>query len=130
MTKKEKCELWKKKLSEYYAGLKPIAKDLEEQKQHIIDIMKKDEELGLYDIFNDEKKQGIKELIDKQKLETLENKLKSLFWKWQRRQVEYERLAEKHSANEHNCKKFTYKAVATRDCWKELITLLNKYKDE
>lgn len=39
----------------------------EEQKQHIIDIMKKDEELGLYDIFNDEKKQGIKELIDKHK---------------------------------------------------------------
>lgn len=64
------------------------------------------------------------------KEETLENKLKSLFWKWQRRQVEYERLAEKHSANEHNCKKFTYKAVATRDCWKELINLLNKHKDE
>lgn len=41
----------------------------EKQKQHIIDIMKKDEELGLYDIFNDEKRQGIKELIDKHKLE-------------------------------------------------------------
>ena len=41
----------------------------EEQKQHLIDMMKKDEELGLYDIFNDEKKQGVKELIDKHKLE-------------------------------------------------------------
>lgn len=57
MTKKEKCELWKKKLSEYYAGLKPIAKDLEEQKQ----------EIKLEDVFNDEKKQGVKELIDKHK---------------------------------------------------------------
>ena len=67
-----------------------------EQKQHIIDIMKSDEELGLYeqtkcycghtttcdcgpeqeitleDIFNEEKKQGVKELIDKHKQETLE----------------------------------------------------------
>jgi hypothetical protein len=59
MTKKEKCELWRKKLSEYYAGLKPIAKDLEEQKQ----------EIKLEDVFNDEKKQGVKELIDKHTLE-------------------------------------------------------------
>jgi hypothetical protein len=66
------------------------------QKQHLIDIMKQDEELGLYeqtkcycghtttcdcgpeqeilleDIFNDEKRQGVKELIDKHKQETLE----------------------------------------------------------
>jgi hypothetical protein len=69
----------------------------EEQKQHIIDIMKQDEELGLYeqtkcycghtttcdcgpeqeitleDIFNEEKRQGVKELIDKHKQETLED---------------------------------------------------------
>ena len=41
----------------------------EEQKQHLIDIIEKDEELGLYDIFNEEKRQGVKELIDKHKLE-------------------------------------------------------------
>jgi len=44
----------------------------EEQKKHLIDIMKADEELGLYDIFNDEKRQGVKELIDAHKQETLE----------------------------------------------------------
>ena len=45
----------------------------EEQKQHLIDMMKSDEELGLYDesqeikleeIFNDEKKENIKKFID------------------------------------------------------------------
>ena len=35
----------------------------EQQKQHLIDMMKKDEELGLYDIFNDEKRQGVKEIL-------------------------------------------------------------------
>lgn len=39
----------------------------EQQKQHLIDMMQKDEELGLYDIFNDEKRQGVKELIDTHK---------------------------------------------------------------
>jgi hypothetical protein len=43
----------------------------EEQKKHIVEMMKADEELGLYDIFNEEKRQGVKDLIDthKQKLE-------------------------------------------------------------
>lgn len=41
----------------------------EQQKQFLIDMMQKDEELGLYDIFNDEKRQGVKELIDKHKQE-------------------------------------------------------------
>ena len=50
----------------------------EEQKQHLIDVMKSDEELGLYDesreikledVFNDEKREGVKELIDKHKQE-------------------------------------------------------------
>ena len=44
-----------------------------EQKQHLIDMMKSDEELGLYDesqeikleeVFNDEKKENIKKFID------------------------------------------------------------------
>lgn len=38
--------------------------------QNLIDMMKDDEELGLYDVFNDEKRQGVKELIDKHKQET------------------------------------------------------------
>ncbi len=37
--------------------------------QKLIDMMKEDEELGLYDVFNDEKRQGVKELIDKHKQE-------------------------------------------------------------
>jgi hypothetical protein len=52
----------------------------EQQKQHLIDIMESDEELGLYDepnskeikledVFNEEKKKGVKELIDKHKQE-------------------------------------------------------------
>ena len=45
----------------------------EEQKQHLIDMMKSDEELGLYDesqeikfedVFNDEKRENIKKFID------------------------------------------------------------------
>jgi hypothetical protein len=75
----------------------------EQQKKHIIDIMKSDEELGLYeqtkcycghtttcdcgpeqeitlvDIFNEEKRQGVKELIDKHKQETLEEAAEN-FW--------------------------------------------------
>jgi hypothetical protein len=48
-------------------------KNKEEQKQHLIDMMKGDEELGLYDesreikvedIFNDEKRKNIKKFID------------------------------------------------------------------
>ena len=39
----------------------------EEQKQHLIDMMKGDEELGLYDIFNDEKREGVKRVIHQHK---------------------------------------------------------------
>jgi hypothetical protein len=48
-----------------------------EQKQHLIDIMKGDEELGLYnesreikleDVFNDEKREGVKKIIDQHKV--------------------------------------------------------------
>jgi hypothetical protein len=51
----------------------------EQQKKHIIDMMEKDQELGLYDIFNDEKRQGVKDLIDthKQKLEVTDLPSKS-----------------------------------------------------
>lgn len=52
-------------------------KDKEEQKQHLIDIMKYDEELGLYDesreikfedVFNDEKREGVKRVIQQHKV--------------------------------------------------------------
>ena len=57
----------------------------EQQKQHLIDIMESDEELGLYDepnskeikledVFNEEKKKGVKELIDKHKQERMYSK--------------------------------------------------------
>lgn len=53
---------------------KIIDEDKEVQKQHIIDMIKSDEELGLYDksheikpedVFNDEKRKGFKEFISK-----------------------------------------------------------------
>ena len=52
-------------------------KDKEKQKQHLIDIIKSDEELGLYDesreikiedIFNDEKREGAKRVIQQHKV--------------------------------------------------------------
>jgi hypothetical protein len=54
-----------------------IVEDKEEQKQHLIDMMKFDEELGLYDesreikledIFNDEKREGAKRVIHQHKV--------------------------------------------------------------
>ena len=59
----------------WYAKI--IDEDKEVQKQHIIDIMKSDEELGLYDesreikpedIFNDEKREGVKRVIHQHKV--------------------------------------------------------------
>ena len=50
--------------------------------------------------------------------------MEELINKWQQRQFTYEKFAEKYrSINQHNYKKYTYKAVATRDCWKELLEL-------
>ena len=57
----------------------------EDSKQTIIDMMKGDEELGLYDeiqpeqIWNEEKKKGIKQLIQDHKKETLEEVAERLF---------------------------------------------------
>jgi len=61
---------------------KPYLGKKEEQKQHIVDIMESDEELGLYDesreikfenVFNDEKKEGLKKFISEHKQKQLEN---------------------------------------------------------
>ena len=54
----------------------------DEQKQHLIDMMKGDEELGLYDesreikfedVFNDEKRENLKKFILEHKKKQLEN---------------------------------------------------------
>jgi hypothetical protein len=50
----------------------------------------------------------------------------ALVEKWRARQHHYQDIAEKYRENEHNYKKFTYKALATRDCWKELLSLLDE----
>lgn len=47
----------------------------------------------------------------------------ALIEKWQERQERYEELAMMHEGDEHNHRKFTYKAMATRDCWKELMEI-------
>jgi hypothetical protein len=54
--------------------------------------------------------------------------LNSLVESWQKRQKEYESLAEKHRDSEHTYKKYTYRAQATRDCWKELLKLIEDEK--
>jgi hypothetical protein len=88
------------------ANKKRLLQDTKEQKQHLIDMMKGDEELGLYEettkcycghttycdcgpeepkqeitleeVFNEEKVKGVRELIDKPKQETLEEAIKRL----------------------------------------------------
>jgi len=62
------------------------------------------------------------------KRQTLEE-LESLVVKWHQRQIHYQDVAEDNITSEHTNRKFTYKAQATRDCWKELLTLLNEIKE-
>jgi hypothetical protein len=69
-------------------------------------------------------KQTFKQWVES---ETFEGRLNLLVNKWQQQQIDYEKLAEDNIESEHNNKKFTYKAMATRDCWKELLTLLNEF---
>ena len=57
-----------------------------------------------------------------------QDKLKSLVVKWRQLQLHYEEVAEDNIASEHNHRKFTYKAMATRDCWKELLKLIEDEK--
>lgn len=54
--------------------------------------------------------------------------LETLITKWQKRQIEYQDISVNNSDNEHTSKKFTYKAVATRDCWKELLEFTSQEK--
>jgi hypothetical protein len=85
MTKKEKCELRKKELSEYY-GLqpKPIHEQIiehcggEERFKEIAGLKPK-QEIKLEDIFNYEKKRGVRDLIDAHK-QTDENGKPITYW--------------------------------------------------
>ena len=52
------------------------------------------------------------------------DEINSLVIFWQKRQREYEALAEKHRNSDHTYKKYIYRAQATRDCWKELLKLI------
>lgn len=56
--------------------------------------------------------------------------LETLISKWQKRQIEYQDISVNNSDNEHTSKKFTYKAIATRDCWKELLKFTKQEKQE
>lgn len=58
------------------------------------------------------------------------DKIKTLIKEWQERQREYEEKAQMWEFDEHNYKKFTYKAMATRDCWKELLKVVFEDKME
>jgi hypothetical protein len=71
-------------------------------------------------VFNPEN-WGRRLVEDKQ--ETLEDKLKSLVKEWQERQWKYQDIAQ-NAMNEQTDRKFTYKAMATRDCWKELLKII------
>jgi hypothetical protein len=68
------------------------------------------------------------EFIDFDKQETLEDKLKLLVEEWQERQEQYVDIAYKNVDNAHAYRKFAYKAMATRDCWKELLKLIEDEK--
>lgn len=52
--------------------------------------------------------------------------LTALIETWKQKQRDYEMEAEKHRSCEHTYKKYTYRAQATRDCWKELLSLIKK----
>jgi hypothetical protein len=53
-----------------------------------------------------------------------------LIAQWQKRQHDYEDLAERYKDHPLNNRKYAYKALATRDCWKELLALQEKMYSE
>ena len=69
------------------------------------------------------------EVLEEPKQETtLEDKLKLLVEEWHKRQINYETSANNFIEDHSNNRKFTYKAMATRDCWKELLKLIKDGK--
>ena len=53
-----------------------------------------------------------------------------LIAQWRKRQHHYEDLAERYKDHPFNNRKYAYKALATRDCWKELLALQEKMYSE
>jgi hypothetical protein len=49
-----------------------------------------------------------------------------LIAQWQKRQHDYEDLSERYEMHPLNNRKYIYKALATRDCWKELLEIYKK----
>ena len=107
-----------------------------EQEQFLKEIMKENENLGLYNKENLEKEMfELEQELDipanlrfHNSKGTLHTKLYTLVEIWQDRQHFYENLAFKYKDDEHNNRKCTYKAMAIRDCWKELIKILENEK--
>lgn len=62
------------------------------------------------------------------KQETIEDKLKLLVEEWRKRQEHYIDVAYEKFDDAYTNRKFTYKATATRDCWKELLKLIEDEK--
>ena len=57
--------------------------------------------------------------------------IESLIAQWKKRQYDYEDLAERLKDHPFNNRKYVYKALATRDCWKELLALQERsYSEE
>jgi hypothetical protein len=77
---------------------------------------------------NDRARKTLSEIKSLPIQETLEDKLKELVLEWQKRQEKYYDIAYENVDNVHTNRKFTYKAMATRDCWKELLKLIENEK--
>jgi len=80
-------------------------------------------DVHFFECFNIDRSNMITE-IGKETIRDLEK----IIHKWQKQQIEYEELAEIHKENDHNFKKFKYKGIATRDCWKELLNVIKNGK--
>lgn len=66
-------------------------------------------------------------LIEEPKQESFKEKLEKLVSEWRTRQHRYQIMA-KEAMNEESDRKFVYKAMATRDCLKELLKLIEDEK--
>lgn len=60
----------------------------------------------------------------------MKTQLTELADKWQALQLQYEAWANDPEMSAHNRAKFTYKAMATRDCRKELLKIIHEKEGE
>ena len=111
------------------SNIEEFDKAIEQSKQEcmITKIMQMDAEMA-YDSLPKQDKIMERFIANAKQETTLEDKLKLLVEEWHKRQLHYEEVAEDNITSEHNNRKFTYKAMATRDCWKELLKLIEDEK--